>query len=256
MPRFDDWGFFPVTFRNYKDRSCPKQKLKTCSVLLTIVQFELLVQLLQKRSAQQLSCLVRALKGITPCQKWNRILLNWWNLLWHQETVCFQMVWTRKSQNKSNNCVIFIRLCPTTSNGTPNPNFDFVFGGVKLQAEQEQTYRTSKKNSHVFSFNFTPPPKINGERHLIQKKIFIHLHSWGFHVNFSRVYISWLAKHLSSVRTEEAAPLSWTAWDGGDPGEIRLKVVQPESVDYDIFVYLYLYIHTTCIMYTLSYRCR
>ena len=75
------------------------------------------------------------------------------------------------------------------------------------------------------------PPKINEERHLIQKNIFIHLHSWGFHVNFSRVYISWLAKNLSSVRTEEAAPLSWTAWDGGDPGEIRLKVVQPERVD-------------------------
>lgn len=181
------------TFRNYKHRSCPRQKLKTCSVLLTIVKTNCLFNKLQKRSAQQLGCLVRTLKGITPCQKWNHILhilLNWWNLLWHQETVWFQMVWTRKYIKQL--CDLHSTM-PNYKQWYTNPNHDFVFGGAKLQAEQDKKLiELPKKQPCVFLRLYTPP-KINRERHLIQKHIFHPPPFLRFPCQFFQG-VSWLAK--------------------------------------------------------------
>ena len=201
MCQDNDWWFFPISletinmdhgsFSPFQPSSQTKETPTKLAQWFSYLSNQLLIQFVQKSSAQQLSCLACALEGITPCQKWNHgcYFLTDGIYFANRKAVCFEMVWSSKSQTpgwfsfdntehptqqKLSNAPNFndngIARKVVPNGGTqrsqamvpPTQITDFLFWWVKLQEHgitvQRIKTELQQTRHHVFLQLYNPPP--------------------------------------------------------------------------------------------------
>lgn len=160
MPRFDDWGFFPVRLETKNHRSCPRQKLKTCSVVLTIVQ-QTAYSTLTKKEVHNNSVVWFVRWRESPHVRNETIYICFLtDGIYFGTRKLFGFKWFEPG-NTSNNCSSFDYAQLQAM--VPPTQITILFLVKRNFKLNKKELIELPKNSHVFSFNFTPPLKSTGK---------------------------------------------------------------------------------------------